>query len=426
MLHPLHAKLFIRKNMSLIEFIQAHVDDINNYVQPEIHWREGSFAPHVEKIETLDCDFAAVVRVLPQTLTREQVAECFREDIYKGFVATILWGGINRFHSEGIALRNDRATTTPKLERLRNYLRNERHNEETEQSENIKVAYASMARGKENYFYGIGPSYFTKLLYFLAYDMGLTIKPLIYDRYLKYAHCVLAYEAEDRMSEQPIIPMGNCYHINDEDNDLMPTIPFAWASEETYLDYCRILSNTAREYCICRADKLEAWLFGWPMSIGHQDNNPRHIAFHEALKRSRENHMATTFQFDLNEDVETVLALVKAFTDNGINSWRQLYHRKECNTELIGCSEDKPLVINDTEDYVHLEYCLADELVFTRTMAKKCIKQELFDQDQRKIDCLTYKVWPEGQDEPNDTSASVEKYYFDITAGYKALLSHKK
>ena len=172
--------------MSFLNFIQTHTDDINNYVQPSIHWRVGRFAKPVAKSESTNGDFAEVVKSLPVVLSREDVVGFFREDLYKGFVATIMWGGISRFQAEEIALRNDRATTMPKLERLVALLRNS----ETD-IERIGSAIASLRRGEDNYFFGIGPSYFTKLLYFLAYDMDIHTRPLIYDGNMKPAHFAL-------------------------------------------------------------------------------------------------------------------------------------------------------------------------------------------------------------------------------------------
>lgn len=104
--------------MSFTSFITYHTNDINNYVQHSIHWREGRFANPVGKAESTNGDFAEVVRSLPAELSREDVVGFFREDLYKGFVATIMWGGISRFRAEGIARNNDRNTSMPKLERL--------------------------------------------------------------------------------------------------------------------------------------------------------------------------------------------------------------------------------------------------------------------------------------------------------------------
>ena len=83
--------------MSFTNFVKRHIDDINNYIQPSIHWREGRFAIPAGRVEATNGDFAEVVRNLPVELSREDVVSFFREDLYKGFVATILWGGIKPF-----------------------------------------------------------------------------------------------------------------------------------------------------------------------------------------------------------------------------------------------------------------------------------------------------------------------------------------
>lgn len=112
--------------MSFINFIKNHINDINNCTQPSIHWRDGRFASPVGKTEATNGDFAEVVRNLPAELSRGDVARFFREDLYKGFVATIMWGGISRFRAREIARNNDRNTTMPKLERLVAILRGQR------------------------------------------------------------------------------------------------------------------------------------------------------------------------------------------------------------------------------------------------------------------------------------------------------------
>ena len=142
--------------MSFLNFIKKHIGNINNYVQPSIHWREGRFAKPVAKAESTNGDFAEVVRSLPTELSREDVVGFFREDLYMGFVATIMWGGISRFRADDIARNNDRNTTLPKLERLNAILRNTETETDTER---IEDAIFTLRKGGENNFYGIGPSF---------------------------------------------------------------------------------------------------------------------------------------------------------------------------------------------------------------------------------------------------------------------------
>lgn len=63
--------------MSFTKFIINHINDIINYVQPAIHWREGRFANPVGKAESTNGDFAEVVRSIPAELSREDVVGFF-------------------------------------------------------------------------------------------------------------------------------------------------------------------------------------------------------------------------------------------------------------------------------------------------------------------------------------------------------------
>lgn len=213
--------------MSFLNFIKNNINNINNinnYTQPAIHWREGRFANPVGKAEATNGDFAEVVRSLPTELSREDVIGFFREDLYKGFVAAIMWGGISRYIAEDIARNNDRDTTIPKLERIVALFRDS----ETD-FERIEKAIASLKRGGENYFYGIGPSYFTKLLYFLAYDMNLNTRPLIFDDNMKPVHFALMPEA----GKNPFF-----YYVPTVNKVIYAEFT---SFEDVYYDYCELM-----------------------------------------------------------------------------------------------------------------------------------------------------------------------------------------
>ena len=160
--------------MAFYDFIKSHINDINIFTRPAIQWRAGRFATPVLKAEGVGGDFANVMATLPNALTRNDVVSWYQEDLYKGFVATILWGGISRYQAEEISRRNDRLSSLPKLERIRQMLRDSK-----EDVSILEDAIVSMRRGREYSFYGIGPSFFTKLLYFLSFDLELETRPLI-------------------------------------------------------------------------------------------------------------------------------------------------------------------------------------------------------------------------------------------------------
>jgi hypothetical protein len=381
--------------MPFINYINDHINDIRNYEQPAIRWREGKFAPHAAKAEATGGDFAEVLHVLPAALTREDVAACFREDPYRGFVAAVMWGGISRYLAEEIAQRNDRVSVLLKLDRLRELLL-------VEDLGGINEALATLARGGENYFYGIGPSYYTKLLYFLAYDMPLDVHPLIYDRFLQYAHCAL----------QEV----NLYTVNDEEDEIERTPHFPLG--EVYMDYCRTLHETARECGIDRADRLESWLFGRPVNRGAQEDNPRYVASQEALRRCKREEMVYGLCRVLNCNIEEANALTDEFIGNGMDSVRKINERAAAGYApgLPGCSTGNPFIIRNRETYVHLEYDMMITLFFARNLRSELEEQRIEFDGNRSIDILTFTVWSEGEETAKDT----ETYYFDVTEGYNA------
>ena len=379
--------------MSFINFINDHIDGINNYVQPSIHWREGRFVNPVGKAESTNGDFAEVVRNLPAELSREDVVRFFREDLYKGFVATVMWGGISRFHADGIARKNDRNTAMPKLERLVALLRDS----ETD-IKRIEDAIASLRRGGENYFYGIGPSYFTKLLYFLAYDMDLNTRPLIYDENMKPVHFALMPEA-GRNPFFYYVPIGK-------------KVIYAESTsfEDVYYPYCELMCETAREVGV-DVKNLEAWAFGWPASINVRQPNPRVVAKTEVDRMEATGILKYNFGI---EDLYDAIGASRIFYDNKIDVAELVY--SEEGALHIGDDKDHPIVITETDGYVHLEYVITDILFQLKNLESKMISQRCLSVGDKKLDRLCFEVKSAQDKEPREMEV-----YFDISAGYNAL-----
>ena len=379
--------------MSFLNYIKNHIDEINNYVQPSIHWSEGWFANPVRKAESTNGDFAEVVKNLPAALSRENVAGFFHEDLYKGFVATIMWGGISRFRAEEIARRNDRDTAVPKLERLASLLRDS----ETD-TERIEGAIASLRRGGENYFYGIGPSYFTKLLYFLAYDMDLNVRPLIYDENMKPAHFALMPEA-GRNPFFYYVPFGNKVNYAE-----------STSFEDVYYDYCEMMCDTAREIGV-DVKNLEAWVFGWPANINDQRPNPRVLAKTEVDRMAAAGIIKHRFGI---EDLGDAIGAARIFYDNKIDVAES--HNTEDGLFPVGNDKEHPIVITETDDYVHLEYVIADILFKRKGLDAKMISQRCNWVGEKKLDRLCFEV-----KSVQDKKLRKMDMYFDITAGFDAM-----
>ncbi len=390
--------------MTLIESIKDNVAQINEFKYSAVDWRKGHNAPRIAQLEEIDCEFSQVTKSLPDMLDREDVAECFRQDAYKGFVAACVWSGCARLRmlSGAVAKCNRRQQVIERIERLRSMLKEGR----------LADAYSSMENEGENRFNHSDHNLITVLLYFIGYDIPMEVKPLIYSSKLKYAHCALE-EIDDTY--------GLSYHINREDDDIVPVeelIPNAISlAAGRYEEYCKTMHNVAKESGIEHADHLVTWLLKGKSTETNQES-PYQIALREALKRCRESHLAITLKIDFNESKEDIQAIIQCLADNGIYSYKQLYERKHYDTTMVGCGNDNPFLLNEKENYVHLERSIADLLLSVRDIDHTLVRQKLIREGDRKIDVLSFKVWPHEEEEPELTNGNTENYYFDITKGY--------
>lgn len=394
--------------MTLIESIKDNVVRINEFKYSAVDWRKGHNAPRIAQLEEIDCEFSQVTKSLPDVLDREDVAECFRQDAYKGFVAACVWSGHARLRM--VAKCNSRQQVTERVERLRGMLKEGR----------LADAYSSMENKGENHFNYSGHSLITVLLYFIGYDLPMDVKTLICTTKIKYAHCALE-EIDDTF--------GLSYHINREDNDIVPVeelIPNAISlAAGRYEEYCKTMHNVAMEFGIERADHLVTWLQKGK-SIDSNTDTPYQIARHEALKRCRESHLAITLKIDFNESKEDIQAIIRCLADNGIYSYKQLYDRQHYDTTMVGCSNDNPFIINEKENYVLLERSIADLLLSVRDIDHTLVRQKLIREGNRKIDVLSFKVWPHEKEESELTNGNTENFYFDVTKGYDSILKPRK
>lgn len=121
-----------------------------------------------------------------------------------------------------------------------------------------------------------------------------------------------------------------------------------------------------------------------------------------------------------NEDDETINTLVDILMKNDPKIHHHLYNSGyPYDKHNKGCNLNDPFLIEQIDNYVHLEYCLVYVFLEFQSYSYKVEfeQQELIAQGDRKIDHLIFKV----QHTPDDEDFQIENYYFDITAGYDAL-----
>ena len=263
----------------------------------------------------------------------------------------------------------------------------------------IDDAVASMRRGEENSFYGLGPSFITKLLYFLSFDLDLETRPLIYDENLKPVHFALMPEC----GQDP-------FYFYVPVKGKMRFAEFT-SFEDVYVPYCMALCETARELGV-DVTNLESWLFGWPVNIKKGQPNPREMARVEVERMA----MTEFVRFWCGiEDLSDAIGVSRILYDNGM-----VDTLPDAST-TIGQDREHPIIITEAGNYVHLEYAFAEALFNLKRLSFKLAKQSSYESDGRFFDKLVFKVWPVVTDNVQaNKGTSSEEYvmYYDITQCY--------
>ena len=116
---------------------------------------------------------------------------------------------------------------------------------------------------------------------------------------------------------------------------------------------------------------------------------------------------------------------------NGILTVEERRPYRRYDRSNRGCSEENPILISETEDYVDLEYQVLEHLLRSpyRFVDYELEKQSLLSRDTRWLDVLTLRVYTHpiiSMDRngdivrPEREFLGTEEYWFDITAGFDA------
>ena len=136
---------------------------------------------------------------------------------------------------------------------------------------------------------------------------------------------------------------------------------------------------------------------------------------------------------DLEELPREGTPLYSVMMSNGILTLedRKGYH--QYTPDNLGCCMEKPILIEETEDYVGLEYEILEYLLRSvpyRFVDYELEKQRLICHDGKYLDALSVNVYTHpllNMDEngnfhrPEPIFLGTEEYWFDITAGYTAM-----
>ena len=240
----------------LVDHINSHAGFIQGYNQNPFPWRYKN-----NGIEYLNItngihnhpEFARVINHIPEPISREQVASCFQQDMYMGFIATMLWGYKHKMTTVGfekiLSIPSD--YVQKKLNDIKELLDNGQ----------LSLAFSTMS----GLLPGIDFSYYTKLMYFIgkAFPNHHQVKPLILDNQMLWAYC-------DILLDQ--LGSGGAF--------------FSWTNTlrfhnraNGYDDYCRRIHNLAVSHQI-ESDRLESYIFSM------RPADPNTIVYQSVCSRS--------------------------------------------------------------------------------------------------------------------------------------------
>lgn len=268
----------------LKNFILTHGNVIEQFPEPATPWKYSQNNIELELITRarINQDFNAIVDEIPDTLMRDNIASFFnvidlskkekRQNLYKGFIATILWGGKHKSRPPGkdhflkiVAM--DKNTIMDRMENVYNILLEGVEDEKVAKIK-IREAYLSLNNVENNGIPGVKDSYFTKILYFMGKSINSPIMPLIHDRHMKMAHCdILLDDGEQSLG---FYGWSEKYGLR------------AKKYADSYIDYCQRMNKYAESIQVA-PDILECSIFnllhpGAPTSPVYQSvYNRRHL-----------------------------------------------------------------------------------------------------------------------------------------------------
>ena len=213
--------------MPINQFIATRLAQINQFHQDDMDWttmHHGRGVHAVNEASEKHAWFNQAMKGMHHKLSREAVANYYSQDLYLGFIATLLWGGahcnrVDHFRSMVSCPPNQIVGIMSDV-----YKRIQANG----MTQNL---FASMCRCGANHIDGLGLSFFTKVFYFMALSIG--------------RHDILILDSV----------MWRVYNDFRIDDNLPSRNNCRYGDYTAYLNYMNAVSG------VNQPDQLEAYLF---------------------------------------------------------------------------------------------------------------------------------------------------------------------
>lgn len=267
---------FIKNHLANVRDIHRRYPPLENYDSAKLDalcQKSESFKRAVERIKSLE----------DKCVDRDIIFGIFNENsrddnLLEGFWITLLWGNLSiknlnsAITDEPALPENRNRSLAVRLQSVLDYIK----------AGNLKGAFYSLSRGKNNKIKGVDISFFTKLLYFLKDYCPANKKypkPLIYDKWTRGIDAALIAEKIKPDSSNYIL------HFGPREGFSTPSFPKGIDPFKMYLNYLTRMDFLAQTFNV-PSDKLEEFLFGESMlnRSNWNENNPRYILLYDYLR----------------------------------------------------------------------------------------------------------------------------------------------
>lgn len=211
-------------------------------------------------------------------IQRKQVSDLFKnKEYYLGFVAAMIWGGINASRPRKIKTNDKEKNEIAKFETIDFYKllkQDQKHvisiikkAEELIIKKKNKECFEFLLSEKGK-LQGVGYAYFTKLMYFLGHHNALVnTKPLILDKWTSNAYFALLINSNQNEKI-------NRYYNKNIDAEEKTVGLISKQLSSTYENYIKDMKLWAEKLGVS-ASKLEEFIFGISLRKNNTKSNPR-------------------------------------------------------------------------------------------------------------------------------------------------------
>lgn len=408
--------------MTLRNYLEQKASEWVGYQRPSVDWMITEKGKPNSRLERTMHDFplfAEVVKQTPRPLSRQDVFNCYEEDLYKGFVATLLSDRLRRdpfvvYHLFPFLVEPAENVRTKLKEIQKNLFQGEMTLSELftacESPSQLQIAEK------------VNSKIFTSVLDHLAMTGCNTTHPLMYNPRMRDVHCALLLE-----------DVGTTQSFYNIEGDRV-TICDNSSEAECYEDYCKRLGDLGLWAGSGNPEFLVDWMnycdegrVTYPIAKEviasfrkrlkkNYDPSYNALSLAEFVKQgfqcvgNKDVYLAdyaTNAYMENDADRQQMLQLLK---DNNLVENRDQY--KEYSRKNKGCSIENPFLFNAPwEGRSRFEGAIANFVIFwnsTEETHRELTNVTMHPRSSKWIESLTYCVYRNGK-------RTTESYYYDLT-----------